>query len=99
MLQALDEGAPWKSGEVILFGKAVLQPRLFCYMADDPSLGFTYSGAPMVVEPWHPVALQLKVCKHCHAMQCCGPNAQQRKRLIACSAPVLRGGAEKTVQM
>jgi hypothetical protein len=60
-LQVFEAQLPWTSGNVILFGKPILQPRLFCYMADDISQGYSYSGAKMVVEPWHKDVLPLKV--------------------------------------
>jgi hypothetical protein len=44
-----------------MYGKPVLQPRLICYMADDISKGYSYSGAAMIVEPWHDCVLPIKV--------------------------------------
>jgi hypothetical protein len=59
--QELVDGAPWTTGHVIFFGKPILQPRKYCYMADTPNLGYKYAGAEMKVQPWHPAVLPLKV--------------------------------------
>ena len=37
-----------------------MQPRLVCYMADGPELGFRYSGLTMEARPWAPAVRALK---------------------------------------
>lgn len=76
-LQVLQKEVPWRTGSVVMFGKPVLQPRMFCYMADDTSQGYSYAGLAMVVEPWHPAVLPVKVhacqahCPRCDSCMVC----------------------------
>ena len=51
--QALQQGGevPWEERTAIVFGQEVLQPRLVAYMADDPSLAYTYSGVQSARPP------------------------------------------------
>lgn len=60
-MQALTDDVDWIQKEVVIMGRKVMQPRLICYMADDPSLTYRYSGADMVVNKWDPSVLALKV--------------------------------------
>ena len=62
VLQTLLKEVPWKSGSVMMFGKPALQPRMFCYMADNTSQGYSYAGLAVVVEEWHPLILPVKAC-------------------------------------
>lgn len=59
-MQELLAHAPWTTGHVKLYGKAILQPRSYCYMADDTSKGYEYTGNQLHVEPWLPCVLPLK---------------------------------------
>ena len=47
-----------------MHGKSVMQPRLVAYMADDPSLAYTYSRQTMVPDAWCPVVSIIKVFAH-----------------------------------
>lgn len=42
-------------------GRHVLQPRLIAYMADNPNLVYTYSGATLKPILWTETVLQIKV--------------------------------------
>jgi hypothetical protein len=59
--QKIEAETRWRTGSIMIFGKLVLQPRHFCWMADDPNQRYSYSGSEMVVEPWHDAVLPLKV--------------------------------------
>lgn len=60
-VQVLHDEAPWTTGDVVIFGKSVLQPRMFCYMADDVTQHYSYSGSQFPVNNWHEAVLPLKV--------------------------------------
>lgn len=62
-LQDLFKTAPWQESEIVVFGAPVMQPRRLCYMSDDTTLQYSYSGAKDIkVQPWHAAVLPLKVC-------------------------------------
>ncbi len=50
---------PWREEEITLFGKKVMQPRLFSWHAD-PGITYKYSGLQLTPEPWTPLLLRLK---------------------------------------
>ena len=56
----------WQQKEVMVHGKTVMQPRLVAYMADEPSLAYTYSRQTMVPDAWTPAVRLIKV-------SCCIP--------------------------
>lgn len=45
-------------------GRTVMQPRLIAYMADDPSLTYTYSSLRLTPSHWSPAAKEIKVSFH-----------------------------------
>lgn len=49
----------WQSGHITLFGKKVLQPRLFAWFGDK-GCSYTYSGLTLDPETWSATLLQLK---------------------------------------
>lgn len=51
----------WEHREVRVMGRSVMQPRLVAYMADDSSLGYTYSGLTLPPLPWSPAVTEIKV--------------------------------------
>ena len=60
----MQDEVAWKQREVTVHGKLVMQPRLVAYMADDPSLAYTYSRQTMVPDAWSPVVNSIKVFAH-----------------------------------
>ncbi len=50
---------PWQTQHIRLFGKAVLQPRLLCWIGDGDAV-YTYSGRTQWPLPWHARLLELK---------------------------------------
>eukprot|EP00892_Ulva_mutabilis_P004742 jgi/Ulvmu1/263/UM001_0267.1 len=59
--QELLRSAPWQESEITVYGATVVQPRRLCYMSDDTSLQYSYSGAQDIkVQPWHPAVIPLK---------------------------------------
>lgn len=55
----LNGETPWRSEEIVLFGRSVMQPRLFAWYSD-PGLSYGYSGLKMEILPWTPFLLDLK---------------------------------------
>ena len=51
----------WQQKEVTVHGKTVMQPRMVAYMADEPSLAYTYSRQTMVPDAWTPAVRVIKV--------------------------------------
>ena len=60
----MQDEVAWKQREVTVHGKTVMQPRLVAYMADDPSLAYTYSRQTMVPDAWSPAVSIIKVFAH-----------------------------------
>ena len=60
LLQALAAELPWESRTIRVHGRECRQPRLVCYMADGPDLGFRYSGLTMEARPWAAAVLEVK---------------------------------------
>lgn len=61
-MQDLLSSAPWQESEIVVYGAPVMQPRRLCYMSDDTTMQYSYSGAQDIkVQPWHPAVLPLKV--------------------------------------
>ncbi len=61
LLNQLVQHTPWLHRTIKVMGRSVLQPRLACYMADDVSLQYTYSGTQWQPVPFTPVVLRIKV--------------------------------------
>lgn len=57
----LVQDIPWLHRTIKVMGRPVLQPRLVCYMADDASLRYTYSGTQWDPVAWTSCVLQIKV--------------------------------------
>ena len=51
----------WQQKEVTVYGKTVMQPRMLAYMADGPSLAYTYSRQTMIPDAWTPAVRLIKV--------------------------------------
>jgi alkylated DNA repair dioxygenase AlkB len=50
---------PWKQQDLVLFGKAVRQPRLTAWCSD-PGVSYRYSGLSLPPAAWHPALLELR---------------------------------------
>ena len=50
----------WKQGEITMFGKKVLEPRLSAWYGNEGK-SYTYSGKKQEPLPWHPTLFQIKV--------------------------------------
>lgn len=57
--QKLNTEIEWKQGEIILFGKKVLEPRLSAWYGDEGA-SYTYSGKFNIPLPWTKTVLELK---------------------------------------
>lgn len=55
LLEALN----WQQGEVTVYGKKHLEPRLSAYYGE-PNTGHSYSGKTITPQPWHPLLLTIK---------------------------------------
>ena len=55
------EEVPWQRQEITIMGRKVMQPRLVAYMADDPSMSYTYSHAQQTALPWSLTVARIKV--------------------------------------
>lgn len=58
-LARLQAEVPWKQEAITLYGRRHPLPRLTCWMAD-PGCGYRYSGLANAIEPWSPVAAELR---------------------------------------
>lgn len=56
---ALRQETPWKSSEIQIWGKRVMQPRLICWYGD-PGATYRYSGVTHEPLPWTPLLLTLR---------------------------------------
>ena len=61
MAVRLQEEVPWQQQEITIMGRKVMQPRLVAYMADDPSLSYTYSHAQQTALPWSLTVARIRV--------------------------------------
>lgn len=59
LFKNLLEECKWKMGEIVLFGKKVMQPRLLSWHGN-PEIILRYSGSVMEPEPWTPTLNQIK---------------------------------------
>jgi len=50
---------PWKQEHITVFGRRHPMPRLSCWMAD-PGCEYRYSDLQNVIEPWTPVAQEIR---------------------------------------
>ena len=66
--ERLRRGLEWRSQEITLFGKPVLQPRLMDWYAD-PGVTYRYSGLTLAPKAWPPLlsALRERLETHCGA--------------------------------
>ena len=51
----------WLRHTIIVMGKPVLEPRSVVYMADNESLGYTYSRRYLRPDPWAGAVMRIKV--------------------------------------
>ena len=59
LLAALTAETPWRSEEIVVWGKRHLQPRLSAWYGD-PGAAYTYSGIDLHPLPWTPLLAQLR---------------------------------------
>src|ERR1700744_3515719 len=59
VLQRLIAEIPWRSEEVVMWGRRMPQPRLTAWFGD-PGAGYTYSGLQLDSLPWTPLLLDIK---------------------------------------
>ena len=59
-LQRLIAEVPWRSEEVVVWGRRVAQPRLIAWYGD-PGKSYTYSGIKLRPLPWSPLLLDIKI--------------------------------------
>lgn len=59
ILQRLIVEVPWRSEEVVVWGRRISQPRLIAWYGD-ASRGYAYSGIKLDPLPWTPVLLGIK---------------------------------------
>jgi alkylated DNA repair dioxygenase AlkB len=50
---------PWKQEHISVYGRRHPMPRLTCWMAD-PGCTYRYSGLENVIEPWTPLAEEIR---------------------------------------
>ena len=55
----LTENVDWQQGEIMMFGKKVLEPRLTAWYGDEGKV-YTYSGKTQVPLPWNAQLLSIK---------------------------------------
>jgi len=56
----LKEEIPWEKRTIRLFGREVYQPRLVAYMADNPTLKYTYSHTTFQPDSYTPGVKRVK---------------------------------------
>jgi alkylated DNA repair dioxygenase AlkB len=59
LLATLRDDTDWRSDDIIMFGKAVPQPRLTAWYGDSGK-SYTYSGLTMQPMPWTKTLLEIK---------------------------------------
>ena len=59
VLQRLIAEVPWRSEEVVMWGRKLPQPRLTAWYGD-PGASYTYSGLQLDPLPWTPLLLDIK---------------------------------------
>tara|TARA_X000000950_G_C13894188_1_gene652117 strand:+ start:2461 stop:3048 length:588 start_codon:yes stop_codon:yes gene_type:complete len=57
LMQRIEQQTNWTQREIIIFGKAVMQPRLMAWYGDRE---YCYSGISLAPVNWHPTLLNLK---------------------------------------
>lgn len=65
LLARLRDEVPWRSEQVVLWGKRVAQPRLTAWYGD-PQRDYSYSGLHLTPLPWTRLLLEIK-----HAVELC----------------------------
>ena len=55
----LTENVDWQQGEIMMFGKKVLEPRLTAWYGDEGKV-YTYSGKTQIPLPWNKPLLSIK---------------------------------------
>lgn len=63
--ERLRRGLQWRSQEITLFGRPVLQPRLMDWYAD-PGVSYRYSGLTLSSKAWPPVLMSLRELLEAH---------------------------------
>jgi alkylated DNA repair dioxygenase AlkB len=58
-LQQLLQEVPWKQESITVYGRRHAMPRLTCWMAD-PGCDYRYSGLKNAIEPWTPLASEIR---------------------------------------
>ena len=59
LLRLLWRELPWKQQDLVLFGKAVPQPRLTAWCSD-PGVSYRYSGLSLAPAAWNSVLMELR---------------------------------------
>lgn len=59
VLKRLIDTIPWRTGQIILWGKPRMQPRLIAWFGD-PGASYSYSGVELQPLPWTDELLRLK---------------------------------------
>lgn len=60
IFRSLEQEVEWQRRSIILYGRGVMQPRLIAYMADHPSLSFTYSRSTLFPSEYTPTVAAIK---------------------------------------
>lgn len=84
LFDELKENLPWQQGELNMYGKKVLTPRLECFISDF-SKSYAYSGQALKTHIWTPSLEKLKN----------NLNAKFNLNLNACLANFYRDGRDK----
>lgn len=86
---------PWEQRSVRIMGRMLPQPRLVAYQADGPELSYTYSGATLAPDSWHPAVQQLKALAEAAAgtrFNACLLNLYRWAPAVACGGTGLHVG-------
>ena len=57
--QWLEKTLPWRQGQIQVYGREILTPRLECWLGD-PDAIYHYSGQDLKPQPWPPALLELR---------------------------------------
>jgi len=60
LFRLVESEASWLTREVIVNGQVYMQPRMICYMADEPSFTYTYYKTKNHPIPYTPAVLHIK---------------------------------------
>ncbi len=71
LLQTFIETIEWEQGEIMMFGKKVLEPRLTAWYGDAEK-SYTYSGKTQKAKIWTPELTELRFLVSEWVMQCLG---------------------------